>query len=131
MAFHFGQCASAGQMARLLSITEGGARDPVTGNPLGKGGVVDLARVFKLALRRLNKAFVCAKLKLVGFDYGIFGFSHCVMFSINVVHWRGLVKGYKLSSGRFSYTTIGQSVKQGNSGGNARNQFLAQPIIIS
>jgi hypothetical protein len=30
MAFHFGQCASVRQVARLLGITEGGARDPVT-----------------------------------------------------------------------------------------------------
>ena len=112
MAFHFGQRASFRQMARLLGITERSARDPVTSNPLGKGGVVDLARVFKLALTRINKAFVCAKLKFVGFDYGIFGFSHWVTFSINVVHWRDLVKGCNLSSGRFSYTTIGQSVKQ-------------------
>jgi hypothetical protein len=133
MAFHFGQCASVRQMARLLSVTEGGARDPVTGNPLGKGGVVDLARVFKLALTGLNKAFVCAKLKFVGFDYGIFGFSHCVTFSINVVHWRDLVKGCNLSSGRFSYTTIGQSVKQRNSEENAqrtREIILRSPISI-
>jgi hypothetical protein len=133
MAFHFGQCASFRQMARLLGITEGGARDPVTGNPFGKGGVVDLARVFKLALRRLNKAFVCAKLKFVGFDYGIFGFSHCVTFSINVVHWRDLVKGCNLSSGRFSYTTNGQSVKRRNSEGKAlrtREIILRSPISI-
>jgi hypothetical protein len=76
MAFHFGQFASVRQMARLLGITEGGARDPVTRNPLGKCGVIDLARVFKLALTRLNKAFVCAKLEFVGSDYGIFGFSY-------------------------------------------------------
>ena len=30
MAFHFGQCASVRQVARLLGITEGRARDPVT-----------------------------------------------------------------------------------------------------
>ena len=89
--------------------------------------------MFKLALTRLNKAYVCAKLKFVGFDYGIFGFSHCVTFSINVVHWRDLVKGCNLSSGRFSYTTIGQSVKQGNSEGKAlrtREIILRSPISI-
>lgn len=127
MTFHFGQCASVRQMARLLGIVEGGARDPVTGNPLGKGGVVNLARVFKLTLTRLNKAFVCAKLKFVGFDYGIFGLSHCLTFSINVVHWRDLVRGCNLSPGRFSYTAIGQSVKRRNSEGNcaanARNNI--------
>lgn len=75
MAFHFGQCASVGQMTRLLGITEGGARDPVTGNPLGKGGVVDLAGVFKFALAAINKLFVSAKSKLESFDCGIFCIS--------------------------------------------------------
>jgi hypothetical protein len=89
--------------------------------------------VFKLALTHLNKAFVGAKLKFVGFDYGIFGFSHCVTFSINVVHWRDLVKGSNLSSGRFSYTSIGQPVKQRNSDGNAlrtREIILRSSISI-
>jgi len=56
-----------------------------------------------------------------------------VTFSINVVHWRDLVKGSNLSSGRFSYTTIGQPVKQRNSDGNAlrtREIILRSPISI-
>jgi hypothetical protein len=43
------------------------------------------------------------------------------------------VKGCNLSSGRFSYTTIGQSVKQRNSEGNAlrtREIILRSPISI-
>jgi hypothetical protein len=43
------------------------------------------------------------------------------------------VKGCNLSSGRFSYTTIGQSVKQQNSEGNAlgtRAIILRSPISI-
>jgi hypothetical protein len=39
MALYFGQGASFSQMARLLVITEGCARDLVTRNPLGKSGV--------------------------------------------------------------------------------------------
>jgi hypothetical protein len=56
-----------------------------------------------------------------------------VTFSINVVHWRDLVKGCNLSSGRFSYTTIGQSVKHRNSEWNAlrtREIILRSPISI-
>ena len=57
MVLYFGQRASFSQMARLLAVTEGCARDLVTRNPLGKSGVIDLARMFKLALARLDKAF--------------------------------------------------------------------------
>src|SRR5215468_2952881 len=78
MALYFGQGASFSQMARLLIVTERCASDLVTRDPLGESGVVDLARMFKLALARLDKLFVGAKLKLVGLDCGIFGISHRV-----------------------------------------------------
>jgi hypothetical protein len=76
MVLYFGQRASFSQMARLLGVTERCARDPVTRNPLGKSGVIDLARVFKFALAHLYKCFVEAKLEFVGLDCGIFGNSH-------------------------------------------------------
>jgi hypothetical protein len=81
MAFHFGQSASVRQVARLLDIAERLARDLVAGYSFGKSGVVDLARMFHLALARLCKAFVGAKLKFVGLDCGIFSFSHRVTFN--------------------------------------------------
>jgi hypothetical protein len=119
MALYFGQRASFSQMARLLVVTEGCARDLVTGNPLGQSGVIDLARMFKLALTRFDKAFVDAKLKFVSLDCSIFGISHRVQCANHYARGRDLVKGCNLSSGRFSYTTIGQSIKQQNSEGNA------------
>jgi hypothetical protein len=119
MALYFGQRASFSQMARLLAVTEGCARDLVTRNPLGKSSIIDLARMFKLALARLDKTFVDAKLKFVGLDCGIFGISHRVQCANHCARWRDLMKGCNLSSGRFTYTTIGQSIKQQNSEWNA------------
>jgi hypothetical protein len=134
MALDFGQGSSFSQMARLLAVTEGCARDLVTGNPLGKSGVIDLARMFKLAPARLDKAFVDAQLKFVGLDCGIFGISHRVQCANHCARWRDLMKGCNLSSGRFSYTTIGQSIKQRNSEGNALRTreivVLHSPISI-
>jgi len=112
MALYFGQRASFSQMARLLIVTERCARDLVTRNSLGKSGVVDLPRVFKLALARLYKAIVEAKLELECLDCGTFGISHGVQCLNHCARWRDLVKGCDLSSGRFTYTTIGQSIKQ-------------------
>ena len=102
MALYFGQGPSFSQMARLLFVSEGCACDLVTRNPLGKSGVIDLARMFKLALARLDKAFVDAKLKFVGLDCGIFGISHRVQCANHCARWRDLVKGCNLSSGRLS-----------------------------
>src|SRR5262249_26960079 len=65
------------------------------------------------------KRFVDSQLEFVGLDCGILSISHWVTFPINVALWRDLMRGCRLSSGRFSYTTIGQSVKQQNSEGNA------------
>jgi hypothetical protein len=114
MALYFGQGAGIGQMARLFDVAERLTCNLVTRNSFSKSGVVNLARVFKLTLARLNKALIDAKLEFVSLDCGIFSFSHCVTFSINVALWRDLMKGCNLSSGRFSYTTIGQFVKQQN-----------------
>src|SRR5262249_19170841 len=93
MALYFGQRASFSQMAGLLDVTEGCARNLVTRNPFGKSGIVDLAGVFKLALAGLDKAFIDAKLKFEGLDGVIFGIGHCVMFPINVARRQDLVKG--------------------------------------
>src|SRR5215470_8581914 len=49
MALYLGQGTSFSRMARLLLVTERCARDPVTRDPLGKGRVIDLARMFKFA----------------------------------------------------------------------------------
>jgi hypothetical protein len=133
MTLYFGQGPSFSQMARLIIVTEGCARDLVTGNPLGKSGVIDLARMFKLALARLDKTFVETKFKFVGLDCGIFGISHRVQCANHCARWQDLVKGCNLSSGRFSYTTIGQSIKQQNSEGNAmrmREIVMRSPISI-
>src|SRR5215813_3324212 len=75
MALYFGQAASFSQVARLLIVAERCARDLVARDPLGKGGVVDLAGVFKFALTAINKLFVSAESKLECFDCGIFGIS--------------------------------------------------------
>ncbi len=75
MALYFGQGASSSQVARLLIVKERCARDLVARDPLGKGGVVDLAGVFKFALAAINKLFVSAKSKLESFDCGIFCIS--------------------------------------------------------
>jgi hypothetical protein len=72
MALYFGQCASFSQMPRLLVVTERCAGDSITRNPLGKGGVIDLAGVFKLTLAGLEKLFISAKLELESLDCGIF-----------------------------------------------------------
>src|SRR5262249_54471383 len=78
MALYFGQGAGFSQVARLLGVTERCARDLVTRNSLGKGGVVDLAGVFKLAFVGLDKTFVSANLELESLDCDIFGISHRV-----------------------------------------------------
>src|SRR5262245_46344606 len=87
MALQFGQRASFSQMARLLIVSKRCAFDLITGNPLGESGVIDLARMFKLALTRLDKAFVEAKLKLVGLDCDIFGNSHRVQCANHCARW--------------------------------------------
>jgi hypothetical protein len=133
MALYFGQRASFSQMARLLNVTERCARDLVTRNPLGKSGVIDLARVFKLKFARLYKDFVEAKLEFVGLDCGIFGNSHGIQCLNHRACWRDLVEGCDFSSGRFTYTTVGQSIKQQKSEGNAqrtREIVLRSPISI-
>jgi hypothetical protein len=76
VAFHFWQRARVSQMARLLDIAERLTGDLVTRYSLGKGGVVDLARVFKLTLAGFDKAFVDAKLELESLDCGIFRIGH-------------------------------------------------------
>jgi hypothetical protein len=133
MAFQFGQRASFSQMARLFCVAERLACYLITRNPFGKSSVIDLARVFKFALACLNKACVNSQLKFEGFDCGIFGFSHRVSRLYCDAHWRDLMKGCNLSSGCFSYTTIGQSVKQRMSEGNVlrmREIVLRSPISI-
>jgi len=69
---------SSDQISRYLMVkivAERCARDLVARDPLGKGGVVDLAGVFKFALTAINKLFVSAESKLESFDCGIFGIS--------------------------------------------------------
>jgi len=87
MALYFVQRAGFSQMARLLLVTERCARDLVTRDPLGESGVIDLARMFKLALTRVDKAFVGAKLKLVGLDCSILGISHRVQCANHCARW--------------------------------------------
>ena len=71
----------------MLIVTERRARDLVTRDPLGESGVIDLARMFKLALARVDKDLIEAKLKLVGLDCGIFGISHRVQCANHCARW--------------------------------------------
>jgi hypothetical protein len=87
MILYFWQVASFSQVARLLTVTEGCARDPVTRDPLGKSGVVDLAGMFKLALDGFDKGFVDAKLELESLDCGIFRMSHRVQCLNHCARW--------------------------------------------
>jgi hypothetical protein len=133
MAFHFRQPASLSQMTRLFDIAKRCACDLITRDSLSESGVVNLARVFEFTLARFYKAFVGAKLELESLDCGIFRISHCVSRLPRDVHWRDLVRGCSLLSGRFIYTTIGQSVKQQNSEWNAlrtREIVRRSPISI-
>jgi hypothetical protein len=93
---YFHQGASFSQMARLLLVTKRCARGPVTRDPLGKSGVVDLAGMFKLALACFDKGFVDAKLELESLDCGIFGMSHRVQCLNHCARWRDLVKSCNL-----------------------------------
>jgi len=87
MGLYIGQSAGFGQMARLLVVTERYASNPVTRDTLGKGGVVDLAGMFKLTLAGLYKAFVGAELELEGLECGIFGMSHRVQCLNQCARW--------------------------------------------
>jgi len=99
-------------MARLLIVIEGCARYLVTRNPLGKTGVINLARMFKLTLAGIYEDLVGAKLEFESLDCDIFGISHGVQCLNHCARWQDLVRGCYLSSGRCTYTTIGQSIKQ-------------------
>jgi hypothetical protein len=101
MALYFWQRASFSQVARLLDVTEGCARDLVTRDPFGKSGVIDLAGMFKLTLAGLYKAFVSAKPELESLDCGIVGMSHGVQCLNHCADWRDLVKELLLFIGSF------------------------------
>src|SRR5262249_3231904 len=111
MALYFGQGAGFSQVARLLIVTERCARHLVTRNSLGKSGVIDLPRMFKFALARLDKAFVDAKLEFESLDCGTFGMSHVVQCLNHHACYRNLVKSCYFSPDRFTYTTNGQPIK--------------------
>jgi hypothetical protein len=131
MALYFGQRAGFSQVARLLIVIESCASDLITRDPLSKSGIIDLARMFKLTFARLDKAFAEAKFELEGLDCGIFGISHGVQYLNQCARWQDLMKGCKLSSGRFTYTTVGQSIIQKNSKEPERSGIaLALSILL-
>lgn len=79
VSFHVGQATRIGQMPGLLNIIDRVAGHSITLNPLLKGSIVNLARVFKFALASLNEIRIGANLKLESFvSYVIFGLSHRV-----------------------------------------------------
>jgi hypothetical protein len=119
MAFYFRQRARLSQMTRLFDIAKRCACELITRDSLSESGVVNLARVFEFTLARFYKAFVGAKLELESLDSGIFGIGHCVSRLPRDVHWRDLMRGCSLLSGRFICTISGQSITQQNSVWNA------------
>jgi hypothetical protein len=92
VAFDFRQRAGFSQMARLFDIAKRLACELVTRYSFGEGGVVDLARVFKLTLTCFDKAFVDAKLELESLDCGIFGTGHRVQCLNHCARWQDLMK---------------------------------------
>jgi hypothetical protein len=74
---------------------------------IGKGGVIDSARMLKLTLARVYKAFVGAKFELESFDCGIVGISHGAQCLNHCDQSRDLIL-----SARFTYITIGRSIKR-------------------
>ena len=130
---YFHQGASFSQMARLLLVTKRCARGPVTRDPLGKSGVVDLAGMFKLALACFDKGFVDAKLELESLDYGIFGMSHGVQCLNHCARWRDLVKSCNLITRSFHLyhnRPTNETVKSEWNALRTREMVLRSPISI-